>query len=147
MSKKNYKSHSFNETITNENISIVDTIAKASENEKAETEVIEENVEEVPSENNDEMSVNPVETTIPEEVKEPDEIEEVEATSGEKIYIELFIRDNHVDRIKTALSKIGFKMSTIDNTYVVGPFADIIDAKDARKKITGKGIKSVIINA
>lgn len=147
MSKKNYKSQSFNETITNENISIVDTIAKASENEKAETEVIEENVEEVSSENNDEIPVNPVETTIPEEVKEPEETEEAEATSGEKIYIELFIRGNHADRIETALSKIGFKMSTIDNTYVVGPFDDITNAKDARKKITGKGIKTVIINA
>lgn len=147
MSKKNYKSQSLSDAITNENISIEDTITKASENEKAEAEVIEENVEEVSSENNDEIPVNPVETTIPEEVKEPEEIEEVEATSGEKIYIKLFIRDNHVDRIKTALSKIGFKMTTIDNIYVVGPFADINDAKDARKKITGKGIKTVIINA
>ena len=145
MSKKNYKSQSLSDANTNENISIVDTIAKASENEKA--EVIEENVEEVSSENNDEIPVNPVETTIPEEVKEPEEIEKVEATSGEKIYIKLFIRDNHVDRIKTALSKIGFKMATIDNIYVVGPFADINDAKDARKKITGNGIKTVIIYA
>lgn len=147
MSKKNYKSQSSNETITNENISIVDTIAKASENEKTEAEVIEENVEEVSSEINDEIPVNPVETTIPEEAKEPEEIEEVEATSGEKIYIELFIRDNHVDRIKTALSKIGFKVATIDNKYVVGPFSDINDVTVARKKITGKGIKTVIINA
>lgn len=147
MSKKNYKSQSLSDANTNESISIEDTITKASENEKAEAEVTEENVEEVSSENNDEIPVNPVETTIPEEVKEPEEIEEAEATSGEKIYIKLFIRDNHEDRIKTALSKIGFKMITIDNTYAVGPFADINDAKDARKKITGKGIKTVIINA